>query len=163
MSEDRPTHIVLRPKNGMGLQQRPRQPESAATDRASRPVATQEDDTPLVLLDGSPRSRTAAAGTEAQFFAKKKAAKRRAPESGRDYIIAYDGSFIGHYRAPRPTTGRVALEAIAERLADKIGSSFELSKLSLFKPVKIRVRREAIDPEVQHGVFDWFGESPAAP
>lgn len=99
--------------------------------------------------------------TEGSFFEKKKSmavqpVTPKTPETQPNFIIAYDGAFVGNYRAPLRTTGRAALQVVAHRLREKLGTKFDLDKLELFRPVPVRIDREKIAKDFAEGSFEWF-------
>jgi hypothetical protein len=73
----------------------------------------------------------------------------------RDYLIAYGGRFIGHYRSPRRITDRTAFRHVAQRLAEGI-DGFDPQLLEVFKPLPLNVEDRSLDAgEVES--FYWFG------
>lgn len=150
MAIDRPTHIVLKPKASLI----PQKKSAEVPEPRERPVIILEEPAPPEVEPQKKRS-------EASFFEKKKDAQASLPakcsEAQRDFIIAYDGTFIGHYQAPRRTTGRTALQMVAHRLEEKLGAGFNLDKLELFRPVRLRIDREKVNKDLVEGSFEWFG------
>ena len=72
----------------------------------------------------------------------------------RDFIIAYDATFIGHYRSSRRITNRTAFRNVAKRLAEGF-ERFDLGKLELFRPVRLEIDPAVVD-ESEHDSFHWF-------
>ncbi len=74
----------------------------------------------------------------------------------RDFIIAYDGVFIGHFRSRKRILNRTAFQRVARQMRST-ASSFDEAKLQLYRPVPIEVN----DPdslEISDGAFMWFGD-----
>ena len=72
----------------------------------------------------------------------------------RDFIIAYDGRFVGHFRTTRRVSNRGVFKKIAERLAEDI-DDFEATKVSVYRPVALKVDPSVFD-ESGEDAFDWF-------
>ena len=72
----------------------------------------------------------------------------------RDFIIAYDAAFIGHYRSSRRITNRTAFKNVAKRIAEGF-EHFDLRKLELFRPVRLEIDLAVVD-ESEHDSFHWF-------
>jgi hypothetical protein len=80
----------------------------------------------------------------------------KAPVRQRDFMVRYDGRFIGHYRAIRPMTPRVAFGQVAREMrAQRLDFNPEL--LALYRPVKLRVKGYAgAEVAAAGGAFLWF-------
>ncbi len=78
----------------------------------------------------------------------------------RDFIIAYDGSFVGHFRTEKRITNKKAFQKAATALRDKI-YDFDPRQLQLFRPVLIKIENPESIPYVDGESFNWFGAPPA--
>jgi hypothetical protein len=67
----------------------------------------------------------------------------------RQFIIAYDGVFVGFFEATEEVTPREAYVRVAQDLAED--ESFDSEKLSLYKPVLLRSARPARGVNVIRG------------
>lgn len=84
----------------------------------------------------------------------------RARRDVRDFIIAYDGRFIGHFRSLKRITNRKAFVKAAQRLVDVI-DDFDLERLEIFKPVALAVARPENAEEIREEIFNWFTPDPS--
>ncbi len=75
----------------------------------------------------------------------------------RDFIIAYDGVFIGHFRSRRRITNRTAFQQVARQLHSTT-SSFDVRKLQLYRPVPVDVEISESLSEISDGAFMWFAD-----
>ena len=81
----------------------------------------------------------------------------------RDFIIAYDGVFIGHFRARKRILNRTAFQQVARQM-HSITRSFDVRKLQLYRPVPIEVKTPDSLPGVSDGAFMWFSDrQPSSP
>lgn len=109
---------------------------------------------------------------ETKPTSRKKAAKKRSPQSKEldpdsalssdpsctDYIFAYHGKFLGHYRSSEKMASRKVFARVAQRLAETI-ASFDPLKLELFKPSLLKVDRESVSEQLKHESFNLFNDS----
>ncbi len=72
-----------------------------------------------------------------------------------DFIIAYDGRLIGHYRSGRRVTNRTAFQNVARQLGAEI-LGFDIAKLDLFKLVAVRVEKPQTLGELNPDSYRWF-------
>ncbi len=79
---------------------------------------------------------------------------RRGPRL-RDYLVSYDGRFIGHFRARHPLPPRLAFGQIARELRSKL-VHFLPEKMALHRPVKLRVSSPSEAEASARGDFSWF-------
>jgi hypothetical protein len=71
--------------------------------------------------------------------------------------VSYDGKFIAHFRAPKPLLPRVAFGQVAREMRAKL-PQFDPEKLTIHKPVKLRVGKPAAAEASARGEFNWFEE-----
>jgi hypothetical protein len=80
----------------------------------------------------------------------------RGPVRQRDFIVEYDGRFIGHYHAVKPLTARIAFGQVARELRTQV-VHFTAEKLALYRPHKLRVKGlAAAEVAAAGGEFLWF-------
>jgi hypothetical protein len=72
-----------------------------------------------------------------------------------DFIVRYDGKFIGHFRARRPLEPKEAFARIREELAKMI-TGFRPELLALFQPVRLRTGGASARAEGPGGELIWF-------
>ncbi len=85
-------------------------------------------------------------------------ARRPAPQRQRDFLIQYQGRFIGHFHSRRPLTPKVAFGHVARELRIKT-AEFVPEQLFLYRPVKLRVKSPAsAEASASDGAFSWFEE-----
>ena len=84
-----------------------------------------------------------------------KARKDSSQDPFRDFIIAYDGVFLGHYRSAKRITNRTAFQNVARVLASST-DDFAIEKLHLYKPVRLEVTLPGSLDEITGGQFHWF-------
>jgi len=130
-------------------------PQQSVSAPAGAPI--QE---PVVVLDADPRApfvgQRAATNTPGG-----PSERPHPPRRQRDFLIRYDGAFIGHYHATKPVLPRLAFGQIARELKHKL-PGFDPALLELFRPVKLRVLGVARAVAEAAGDFSWFDRSPAA-
>jgi len=119
-------------------------PADAKTEppaKAAAQAPAMEGAAPVVILPGdAPRPRF------------------KTPSRQRDFIIQYDGQFIGHFRALRPVTPRFAFGQVARELRAQ-RADFAPERLALFRPVKLRIHSHAAaEVAAAGGAFVWFAE-----
>ncbi len=142
-SMERPTNVVLPSNRGTGIR---REHGTRARKRAQE----LELSVPLVILTKSPQKR-------AKSTAKKKpATARRKASAQRDFVISYDGAFIGHYRTEKRMTNKMVFQIIAHAMKEKLGRKFDLSKVELYKPVLLKCERPQTHEKFGEGTFAWF-------
>ncbi len=88
------------------------------------------------------------------------AAVPRTRPNHRDFIMAYDGSFVGHFRTNRHITNKRAFQKAATALRDKM-NDFDPRQLKLYRPVLIKVENPESIPYVDGESFSWFGDPSA--
>lgn len=87
---------------------------------------------------------------------------RKAESNGpQDFIIAYEGRLIGHYRSGRRVTNRTAFQNVARQLGAEI-HGFDIAKLDLFKLVPVRVEKPQTLGELSPDSFRWFARNEAS-
>ncbi len=80
-----------------------------------------------------------------------------AGEAQRDFIIAYDGHFIGHFQSTRRIMTRSAFHKVARALLSSMSpSEFDVRKIELYKPIPLRVDYPESLEEISDGSFEWF-------
>ncbi|HVR73143.1 MAG TPA: hypothetical protein VMT52_02375 [Planctomycetota bacterium] len=79
-----------------------------------------------------------AARTAAQHLSASKAPKQK-KRGERDFIIAYDGAFVGFFEAVEEISPREAFMRIAQEMSEK--ETFDAAKLELYKPVLLKSAR----------------------
>lgn len=79
--------------------------------------------------------------------------------TGIDYIFAYNGKFLGHYRSSKRMTSRKVFTRVAQRLSEDL-ESFDPRRLELFKPTPLKIDREAASDQLHDESFSWFADSP---
>ena len=80
----------------------------------------------------------------------------RGPVRQKDFIVSYDGRFIGHFRAHRPSTVLVAFGQVARELRAQ-RPDFNPELLALYRPVKLRVKSHTgAEEAAAGGAFHWF-------
>jgi hypothetical protein len=111
---------------------------------------------------GSATAGPAAPRSPARAPGAPRARKGREPsgQQQKDYIIAYDGAFLGHYRSQRRITNRTAFARIAQRLEECV-EGFDISRLEIYRPVPVKVERPDSVSDILDGSFNWFGAPPA--
>lgn len=103
-----------------------------------------------------PKARASSKPAAQPTSASKNAKKSSSPPQ--DFIISYDGAFIGHYRSAKRVTTRTAFKAVATQLYGRMGDQFDLEKLELYKPKPLVVQRDRIGKDFEEGKFQWFAE-----
>lgn len=73
----------------------------------------------------------------------------------RDFVVSYQGHFIGHYRSARRISNRKAFEKVAALLQSSI-DDFDIRELEIYKPVLLAVERPDSIDEISDGSFEWF-------
>ncbi len=72
----------------------------------------------------------------------------------KDYIIAYNGAFLGQFRTWKRVTHRTVFKRIAQRLCEEM-DDFDYRKLQLFRPVPVKIDLDSIDDFLDEA-FCWF-------
>ncbi len=73
----------------------------------------------------------------------------------RDFIIAYEGVFIGHYRCEKRITNRTAFQRVARQLESAL-TTFDAENLELYRPVLLKITIPDALSECSDGTFEWF-------
>ena len=96
--------------------------------------------------------------TEPQQTPKAPRARKGKPTRSepRDFLVSYEGVFVGVYRAPRRVTNRTAFGIVGRELQRKLGEHFDPRSLELFKPVRLQIDRPESFEEFSHGSFQWL-------
>lgn len=80
----------------------------------------------------------------------------------RDFVVAYQGKFLGHYRSRRAIAPRVAFAIVARELRKRSGG-FAPEHLELYRPTRLSVRnRTGAANTPDDGEFNWFAPLAAA-
>lgn len=82
--------------------------------------------------------------------------KRREERPPRDFIVAYDGMFIGHYRSSRWVSSQAAFKVVARELQQGMEMPLDLELLDLYKPTALKFRKPRDVDGVGDGKFSWF-------
>ena len=96
---------------------------------------------------GRPEKKTKSRGKKGSFYQK----------PYRDFIIAYDGVFVGHFRSRKRITNRTAFQQVARQMHSTT-SAFDVRKLKLFRPVPVAVEIPESLAEISDGTFMWFSD-----
>ncbi len=134
-------------------------PPQAAPSAASAPIHE-----PVVILDDAPPAPSRRPHSKGRFHGQlpeRPLERPAAPRRQRDFLIRYDGRFIGHYHSAKPILPRLAFGQIAQELKHKL-PVFDPALLELFRPIKLRVQGVARALAEAAGDFSWFDRSPAA-
>lgn len=130
----------------------PPAPPQARETPASPPITEPEDQT----LGGAIRVKRFPAAAPSRPREESRPAPRDAKAGSpprkrgeRQFIIAYDGVFVGFFEAAEEVTPREAYVRVAQDLAED--ESFDPAKLSLWKPVLLRSARPARGVNVIRG------------
>lgn len=168
------TEVVLPPERGTGItkhnsgKERRSNPEAVASPKEypAGKGSTKPDGNGQERADENP----APAITEPARIEKKPRVVRQPkppsrtpsqPEPYRDFIIAYEGTFIGHYRSSKRITNRTAFRKIAQELRESI-DTFDMRKLKIYRPVPLEVELPDELPEASEEAFRWLSRNKAA-
>jgi len=81
-------------------------------------------------------------------------------EPYRDFIVSYQGEFVGHYRSSKRVTNRTAFQKVARVMMSSI-DDFELEKLRLYRPVPLDIEPPESLDEISDESFHWFSKEEA--
>ena len=98
--------------------------------------------------------------TDANSATSTHGSRRAPPKTQRDFIICYDGIFVGHFRSQRRITNRSAFKLIGQQMIGILGEEFDPNHLELFKPVPLKLRGPQSRAELCVGEFNWFVPTP---
>jgi hypothetical protein len=154
------TEVVLPPEKGTGIPQRnPRSPEK---EGVSKPREFQVQGSPTESPQKAPEAKERPAAPteppEKRLQKNPRHVPRPAqPEPHQDFLIAYDGKFLGQFRPAKRITNRTAFCKVARELLRTV-EDFDIGKLALYKAVPLHVELPPSLPEVNDGSFCWFAE-----
>jgi hypothetical protein len=131
-------------KKGKGVTPPPESEVPAAPAGSSLPAAT--SDQGLASNDATPSTAPTA---------KKTTTTSPSNDTPKDFIVAYDGRFIGHFRSEKRISNRKVFEKTARRLQEGF-DEFDIRLLEIYKPVKLKVDTPEDMSKIGEGAFQWF-------
>lgn len=136
--DDAPRVYIVPRKEGFALDEPHTLPQSRPASTAKAPHRVPAPPKPVAgRTPGRVAPRPAVRAAAHNLSATKAPKQKKRGE--RDFIIAYDGAFVGFFQAVEEIAPREAFMRIAQEMSEK--ESFDAAKLELYKPVLLKSAR----------------------